>query len=130
MKPDNLDRHEQVLRTAGSLRWETVLLIATLGATLGTGRGWAGDNVWTSIGPFGGSARALAIDSQNPGTVYVGTSGGVFRTTNGGANWSGANSGLPAGYLAHSLVIDPQSPNTAYAGGACGTYDSGETVRG
>jgi photosystem II stability/assembly factor-like uncharacterized protein len=82
----------------------------------------AGTNVWTSIGPYGGSPRALAIDPQNPDTAYAGTGGGMFKTTNGGASWTEASSGLPAGYVTHSLVIDPQNPNTVYAGGDCGNY--------
>src|SRR5262252_6388271 len=91
-------------------------------AIIGTPTVWAEINVWSGIGPYGGSARALAIDPQHPGTVYAGTSGGVFKTTNGGTSWNAANSGLPAGYIARALVIDPQNPNTVYAGGACGPY--------
>ena len=53
-------------------------------AIFGTRTVQAGINQWTPIGPFGGSARAMAIDPQNPDTVYAGTSGGVFKTTNGG----------------------------------------------
>jgi photosystem II stability/assembly factor-like uncharacterized protein len=83
---------------------------------------WAVSNTWTSIGPHGGYARALAIDPQTPDTVYVGTTAGVFKTTNGGANWSAANSGLPRGYFPRSIAIDPQRPNIVYVGGACGTY--------
>jgi hypothetical protein len=56
-------------------------------AIFGTSTVQAGINQWTPIGPFGGSARALAIDPQNPDTVYAGTSGGVFKTTNCGTSW-------------------------------------------
>src|SRR5262249_20651186 len=42
-------------------------------------------------------------------------SGGVFKTTDGGASWSGANSGLP-GYGVTAIVIDPQNAGTIYAG--------------
>ena len=91
-------------------------------AIFGTRTVQAGINQWTPIGPFGGSARALAIDPQNPDTVYAGTSGGVFKTTNGGTSWKLSNSGLPAGHVARTLVIDPGNPNTLYAGGECGAY--------
>ena len=91
-------------------------------AIFGTRTVQAGINQWTPIGPFGGSARALAIDPQNPDTAYAGTSGGVFKTTNGGTSWKLSNSGLPAGHVARTLVIDPGNPNTVYAGGACGAY--------
>ena len=40
----------------------------------------AGENVWTSNGPYGGVIRALAIDPTNTQTVYAGTLGrGVFE---------------------------------------------------
>jgi len=83
-------------------------------AALGTGTLWAGKNVWTSIGPSGGSAHALAADPVNPGTVYAGTSRGVLKTTDGGTTWQLANSGLPPGI--HILAIDPTNPGTIYAG--------------
>ena len=52
---------------------------------------WAGINEWTSLGPDGGGVRALAIDPQNPSTVYAVTFAGVFKSTNGGASWRAAN---------------------------------------
>ena len=73
----------------------------------------AGNNVWTSIGPEGGSINALAFDPQNPNTVYAGTWGGVFKTTDGGVNW--VNTGLTSTWI-NALAIDPQNPNTLYAG--------------
>ncbi|MGQ9568633.1 MAG: hypothetical protein ACUVWW_11370, partial [Anaerolineae bacterium] len=51
----------------------------------------AGINVWTSIGPEGGTIYALAIDPATPTTLYAGTWGGVFKSTNGGGNWSAVN---------------------------------------
>src|SRR5207245_2080938 len=76
----------------------------------------AGINVWTSHGPEGGFIPALTVDPQNPSTVYAGTDGGVFKSTNGGANWSAANSGLTATDV-RALAVDPQNPSTVYAGG-------------
>jgi len=76
----------------------------------------------------------LVIDPQNPTTVYanasvpleMGTSivccsEGLFKTTDGGANWyeltlpvgRQPSSGLP--YSVLNLVIDPQNPTTLYA---------------
>ena len=55
----------------------------------------AGTNVWTSNGPEGGTIHALAIDPVTPTTLYAGTDGGgVFKSTNGGGNWSAVNTGL------------------------------------
>jgi len=76
----------------------------------------AGTNVWTSNGPEGGTIHALAIDPVTPATLYAGTSGGgVFKSTNGGGNWSAANTGLTNTDVL-ALAIDPATPATLYAG--------------
>src|SRR3989449_3553889 len=54
---------------------------------------------------------ALAIDPLTPTTLYAGTSGGVFKSTDGGASWSA--SGL---INVSALAIDPLTPTTLYAG--------------
>ena len=89
----------------------------------GFGTLWAGDNVWTSIGPEGGRVQALAIDPKEPSTVYAASIGGIFKTTDAGASWKPANSGLPVGYTAGTLAIDPQNSGTVYAAfGSGGVY--------
>ncbi|VUZ86467.1 hypothetical protein MELA_02870, partial [Candidatus Methylomirabilis lanthanidiphila] len=51
----------------------------------GQGVAHAGVNTWTSNGPWGGPVWTLAVDaSTTPNTLYAGTSGGVFKSTNGG----------------------------------------------
>jgi photosystem II stability/assembly factor-like uncharacterized protein len=66
----------------------------------------------------------LVIDPQHPDTLYTAPSySGVYKTTDGGANWVAVNSGLPgnSGNIT-SLAIDPQNPNTVYAMGGLGSY--------
>jgi hypothetical protein len=41
--------------------------------------------------------------------------GGVFKSTNGGTNWSAVNTGLTNTYV-YALAIDPATPTTLYAG--------------
>jgi len=54
-----------------------------------------GDNQWISIGPEGGYVQTLAINPQTPDTLYAGTwGGGVFKSINGGTNWTAINTGL------------------------------------
>ena len=79
------------------------------------GAAYAGVNTWTNLGPEGGTILALAIDPQTPSTLYVGTNGGVFKSTDGGVNWGPANSGLPGSPI-QALAVDPQTPSTLYAG--------------
>ncbi len=79
---------------------------------------------WVPLGPEGGNIGALAIDPQNPSTLYVALSGGVFKSTNGGASWSVANSGLLRSGGVDVLVIDLQNPTTLYAGMSRGVFKS------
>ena len=59
---------------------------------------------------------SLAIDPATPATLYAGTwGGGVFKSENGGANWSAVDTGLTATKV-HTLAIDLVTPATLYAG--------------
>ncbi len=73
----------------------------------------------------------IALDPENPATVYIGTLGGegsVFRSTDGGTSWQPADSGLPRLRVktdggkwitqavgVNALAIDPARPTTLYA---------------
>src|SRR5262249_30066416 len=57
--------------------------------------------------------RALAIDPVNATTIYVGSSAGVSKSTDGGASWR--QSGLP-GSVTVALAIDFATP-TCLSGG-------------
>ena len=58
----------------------------------------------------------LALDPGNASTLYAGTSGGVYKSTDDGASWVASNNGLPGLRDARGLVIDPTNPSTLYAG--------------
>jgi photosystem II stability/assembly factor-like uncharacterized protein len=110
-KPLDRERWMQMNR-----RFAALVSLAIFAAASGSSTVWAGSDVWTSIGPKGGPIRALTVDSQKPSTVYAGTSGGgVFKSTDGGRNWTAANSGLTA-LDVRILAIDPQDTTTLYAG--------------
>ena len=54
---------------------------------------------------------------MTPTTLYAGTAGGgVFKSTNGGGNWSAVNTGLTCYSSVYALAIDPATPTTLYAG--------------
>ena len=83
------------MRRTPTLRKVLLFGLLTLLITSQAGLVSAGTNVWTSNGPEGGSIYALAIDPETPTTLYAGTwGGGVFKSTNGGGNWSAVNTGL------------------------------------
>ncbi len=62
----------------------------------------------------------LAIDQVAPATVYAGAPLGVFKTIDGGSNWSLASSGLATRNIT-ALAIDPAATNTVYAGTVAGS---------
>jgi len=101
-------------------RW---LFLAALLVASSVGLAEAGIGVWTSNGPEGGFIQTLAIDPTTPSTLYVGTDGGVFKSTDGGGSWSVANTGLSATNVS-ALAIDPVTPTTLYAGAAEGFFKS------
>jgi hypothetical protein len=81
------------------------------------------------------AVQALAIDPTNPLKLYAGaatvinngivTSGGVFTSLDGGADWSPSSTGLsgPSGPVSVSaLLVDPANPNTLYAGTDIGVF--------
>ena len=104
------------MRHATTLQRVLLIGLLALFTTSQAGLVSAGTNVWTSNGPEGGTINALAIDPATPTTLYAGTdSGGVFKSTNGGGNWSAVNTGLTATYVT-ALAIDPETPTTLYAG--------------
>jgi CARDB len=70
---------------------------------------------WQSVGPYGGDVTAMAIDPTAPTTLYAGTRGGVFKSTDGGASWAPMNVGLSHLGIA-ALAINPTTPTTLYAG--------------
>src|SRR5437667_114124 len=96
-----LSRGGIVMSGVRAFRWVFVLgmVVAALGAA----------PVCAAPGPI----FALAVDPMTPVTVYAGTSSGVLKSTDGGANWSAV--GLP-NVLIYSLAIDSVTPTTLYTG--------------
>ncbi len=74
--------------------------------------GPASDNVFTA-----GCTTTIAFDPTNPNVMYVGgTSGGVWKSTNAGANWASlTDTWIPNQSIA-SIAVDPKNHNTLYVG--------------
>ena len=86
---------------------------------------------WATGGPEGGTVNVLAVDPQNPSTIYAGTvDNGIFKSTNGGDRWNAVNAGLGDFYV-RKLAIDPQTTSTLYVGASTGgvfkSVDAGDT---
>lgn len=69
---------------------------------------------------------SIAVDPSATDTLYVGTSRGVFKSTNGGTSFTSASKGLPSMNAAVlALAIDPVNTLTIYAAPAnFGVYKS------
>jgi photosystem II stability/assembly factor-like uncharacterized protein len=83
----------------------------------------AGVDLWTDLQlPDGAIATALATDPIDPTSVYVATAGGVvYKSTDGGANWSGTDlhqfedpADVPP--VLSALAIDPNDEDVIVAG--------------
>jgi photosystem II stability/assembly factor-like uncharacterized protein len=77
---------------------------------------------WVLNGPFGkgGIATSIATDAHSPGTVYVGTENGVFRTIDEGTTWTVLNQGL-TDVSVKEFSVEPIDRATIYALTSSGT---------
>ncbi len=80
----------------------------------------ADSGIWTHLPLYGGYITSLVLDPSTPSTLYAGTYGGVFRSTDSGATWTACSSGMTS-LTVQTLSVDPSTPSTLYAG----TYDRG-----
>ena len=71
----------------------------------------AGTNSWTYTGPDSGYVTAIAIHPTNSQISLAATTGGLYRTGNGGANWVRVNERI---YTPRNMAFDPTSPNRVF----------------
>jgi photosystem II stability/assembly factor-like uncharacterized protein len=91
---------------------------------------------------FGGAAAHTVLPSPaDPNTIHIAMStGGVYRSTDGGASWQPRNKGIGAGFMpdaepefgqcVHKVARDAGNPGVLYAqnhGGVYRTDDNGDT---
>jgi len=76
-----------------------------------------------ALPPHAGSAVAIAFDRRSPQTVYVMTSGHVYKTTDGGSHWH-ATATIGNGWMGTNVTLtaDPRHPGTLYAGTGSAVY--------
>jgi photosystem II stability/assembly factor-like uncharacterized protein len=65
--------------------------------------------------------NSLVTDPQRPGTVYAGTTNGLFKTSDAAASWTRIEKGLADTYIS-VLLIDPSNPDVLYAGTRKGVH--------
>jgi len=93
-------------------------------STAGTVEG-ALAGTWRFRGPnnIGGRTRGIVVDPRDPKRILLGAAtGGIYRTSDGGANWTPVNDFAP-NLTTLSMALDPRNPDVVYVG-------TGETLRG
>lgn len=98
---------------------------------------WCGDG--QAAPPDGATLHSICIDPRDPKHLYLGlSSGGVFESIDGGADWRPINAGCRADFLpdpypefghdVHCLRLHPLRPDRLYQQNHCGIYrmDRGE----
>ena len=112
------------LSSSGAVKWNDLTLHPVALPTGGT------------LNPYGFDISSVYIDPHDTtgNTVYVTVEGiqqtteavrVVYRTTNGGANWTDITANLPAA-PANSIAVDPQSANTVYVATDAGVFFTAE----
>ena len=73
---------------------------------------------WREMGPArGGRSVAVAGSVQRPNEYWMGTTGGgVFKTVDGGQNWSAASDKYFGGTIG-AVAVDPQNADIVWVGG-------------
>ncbi len=78
---------------------------------------------WSGEGNAGGRVIAIAPHPTNANICYIGAaSGGIWKTTDGGANWSPIGDELPI-LNSGAVALDPVNPDIVYYG--TGEYQTG-----
>lgn len=90
---------------AGALRTKSPFFKST-----DNGVKWGNDN----YGLKAPGINSLALDPQQPSTLYAGSFNGVFKSTNGGRTWSAMNAGL-TNLAIREVLVDPITPANIYA---------------
>ncbi len=67
--------------------------------------------------PVSGRTIAIAVHPTDPNTVYVGTAqGGLYKSTNGGTNWTKLFEFQLESLAIGAITIDPTDSNIVYIG--------------
>jgi photosystem II stability/assembly factor-like uncharacterized protein len=103
--------------------------------------GWNDHPMWdtwaewpdTEGTPDGSMLHSVIVDPRDPQHLYIGLSGGgVFESTDGGADWAPLNAGCAADFMPdpdaefghdpHTVRLHPLAPDRLYQQNHCGIY--------
>jgi photosystem II stability/assembly factor-like uncharacterized protein len=81
--------------------------------------------LWSTLSVRAGIPSAFFFDTRMPGSVYAGGVGGVWKSTDSGADWAGAANGLPSTQppvVVRALAAVPGAPDGIFAGTSQGLF--------
>lgn len=88
----------------------------------------AGNDYWTTNGPYGGEIWSIAVNPDNDQDILAGISGSgaqIFRSLNGGDSWFSSSNGLGTiPYSVYDIAYDPIDSNRVYIATWAGVYIS------
>jgi len=90
---------------------KSLLLVLLLAPALLPHRLIAGVGEWTSSGPHGGTIQNLAADPSNPSILYAATDRYVYKSVDGGRNWTVTLSG------GFGMLLPTSDPSVVYVTG-------------
>jgi photosystem II stability/assembly factor-like uncharacterized protein len=65
--------------------------------------------------PYSGRATSIALDPSNGRTAYLGTTGGIWKTTNAGVTWKVVTDTAPSVVIG-AIAVAPSNPSIVYGG--------------
>src|SRR6185436_18842038 len=71
---------------------------------------------WKALPRVPAITTAIVIDPLTPSTIYAPTDMGIFKSTDGGENWSAMATGLPGNAPVTAPAIAPTDSSTIYLG--------------
>ena len=102
--------------------------IVVAGTLKGVYRSQDVGKTWALMSPEGSrelhEVESIAIDPQDPNTIYAGTWHLPWKTTDGGEHWHNIKQGVIDDSDVFSIIVDPRSPSTVYASACSGIYKS------
>ena len=83
-----------------------------------------GEDAWENIGRELLNAKSVAVDPDNPKTIYLGTDKGLFRSQDFGKSWRNLFVSKASRLGVNLLVFDSQDKDILYAATTAGLFRS------
>ena len=111
-----MERQERLLKSSGRSRNTSPLVDTANWVFIGPNPIPLGQTQGTRV-PVSGRTISIAIHPTDPDTVYVGTAqGGLYKTTNGGTNWTKLFEFQLETLAIGAITIDPTDSSIVYVG--------------